>query len=165
MTATPMPPAAEPGEYKFAITPLLGYRTGGDFENDDSGAELSLDDAAAVGFILNAPAEAIGNDAYTEWELYFSRQSAGIDDDFTFRCKFDGISHKVDQDLSQASRVPHHSVRCHRRDTIGQFKALGMRLGGNGGQGVAYAVTEAEVGIDELKLAGLHFREVEEGID
>jgi hypothetical protein len=73
-------PAAEPGEYKFAITPLLGYRTGGDFENDDSGAELSLDDAAAVGFILNAPAEALGEDAYTEWELYFSRQSAGIED-------------------------------------------------------------------------------------
>ena len=76
--AAPLP-AAEPGEYKFAITPLLGYRTGGDFENDDSGAEVSLDDAAAVGFILNAPAETI-DDAYTEWELYFSRQSAGIED-------------------------------------------------------------------------------------
>ena len=76
--AAPLP-AAEPGEYKFAITPLLGYRTGGDFENDDSGAEVSLDDAAAVGFILNAPAETL-DDAYTEWELYFSRQSAGIED-------------------------------------------------------------------------------------
>ena len=71
--------AAEPGEYRFAITPLLGYRMGGDFENDDTGADVSLDDAASVGFIINAPAEAIGDDSYTEWELYFSRQSAGID--------------------------------------------------------------------------------------
>lgn len=72
--------AAEPGEYRFALTPLLGYRMGGDFENEDTGAKVSLDDAAAVGFILNAPAEAVGDDAYTEWELYFSRQSAGIDE-------------------------------------------------------------------------------------
>ncbi len=72
--------AAEAGEYRFAITPLLGYRMGGDFESDDTDAEVSLDDDAAVGFILNAPAEALGEDAYTEWELYFSRQSAGIED-------------------------------------------------------------------------------------
>lgn len=72
--------AAEPGEYRFSVTPLLGYRMGGDFESDDSDAEVSLDDDAAVGFILNAPAEAVGEDAYTEWELYFSRQSAGIED-------------------------------------------------------------------------------------
>lgn len=71
---------AEPGEYRFAVTPLLGYRMGGGFENKDTGADVSLDDAAAVGFIINAPAEAIGDDAYTEWELYFSRQSAGIQD-------------------------------------------------------------------------------------
>jgi opacity protein-like surface antigen len=72
--------AAEPGEYRFAVTPLLGYRMGGDFESDDTDVEVSLDDDAALGFIINAPAEAIGDDAYTEWELYFSRQSAGIKD-------------------------------------------------------------------------------------
>lgn len=71
--------AAEPGEYRLSVTPLLGYRMGGDFENEDTGADVSLDDAAAVGFIINAPAEAIGGDSYTEWELYFSRQSTGID--------------------------------------------------------------------------------------
>ena len=71
--------AAETGEYRFSLTPLLGYRMGGDFENNDTGAKVSLDDAASVGFIINAPAEAIGDDSYTEWELYFSRQSAGID--------------------------------------------------------------------------------------
>lgn len=71
--------AAEPGEYRFSLTPLLGYRMGGDFENNDTGAKISLDDAASVGFIINAPAEVIGDDSYTEWELYFSRQSAGID--------------------------------------------------------------------------------------
>lgn len=71
--------AAEPGDYRFSVTPLLGYRMGGDFESDDTDAEVSLDDDVAVGFILNAPAEAIGDDAYTEWELYFSRQSAGIE--------------------------------------------------------------------------------------
>ncbi|MCL4792049.1 MAG: outer membrane beta-barrel protein [Gammaproteobacteria bacterium] len=81
LLAAPAPaPAAEPGEYRFSVTPLLGYRMGGNFESDDTDAEVSLDDGAAFGFILNAPAEAIGDDAYTEWELYFSRQSAGIDD-------------------------------------------------------------------------------------
>ncbi|MBM4220876.1 MAG: hypothetical protein FJ170_02895, partial [Gammaproteobacteria bacterium] len=82
MLATPAQAvqAAEPGEYRFSVTPLLGYRMGGDFESDDSDAEVSLDDDAAAGFILNAPAEAVGEDAYTEWELYFSHQSTGIED-------------------------------------------------------------------------------------
>ncbi len=81
IVAAPAPaPAAEPGEYRFSVTPLLGYRMGGDFESDDTDAEVSLDDDVSFGFIINAPAEAIGGDAYTEWELYFSRQSAGIED-------------------------------------------------------------------------------------
>ncbi len=86
--------AAEPGEYRFSVTPLLGYRMGGDFENEETGAKVSLNDAAAVGFILNAPAEAVGDDAYTEWELYFSRQSAGIDKAPT------GVDPSLDIDIS-----------------------------------------------------------------
>ena len=70
--------AADPGQYRIAVTPFIGYRTSGDFENQDSGAKVSLDDSSALGLIINAPAESVRDDAYTEWELYFSRQSAGI---------------------------------------------------------------------------------------
>ena len=39
--------------------------------------DVNLDDAASFGLIINAPAESYTT--YTEWELYYSRQSAGID--------------------------------------------------------------------------------------
>ncbi len=72
--------AGEAGDYRFAVTPFVGYRLGGDFEADDpSEAEVSLNDAASFGLVINVPAESIAGDAYTEWEVYVSRQSAGVD--------------------------------------------------------------------------------------
>jgi opacity protein-like surface antigen len=85
VSGTPTPAvAADAGEYRFAITPVIGYRMGGDFdsetsEGEDSGEEVSLDDDSMLGVILNAPYDGADGDAYTEWEFYYSRQSAGID--------------------------------------------------------------------------------------
>lgn len=82
--ATPHATAAEAGEYRIAVTPILGYRMGGDFDGEDedgedTGEEVELDDDSMVGFILNAPFDTLDGDAYTEWEFYYARQSAGID--------------------------------------------------------------------------------------
>jgi opacity protein-like surface antigen len=75
----PVARAAEAGEYRLAVTPLIGYRMGGDFEAEDSEDEVELDDDGMVALAFNVPYQSVDGEAYTEWELYLSRQSAGID--------------------------------------------------------------------------------------
>ena len=65
---------AEVAPYHVSLTPFAGYQIGGEFKDDDTGDKISLDDAPSFGLIIDVPA-----DDTTEWELYFSRQSAGID--------------------------------------------------------------------------------------
>jgi opacity protein-like surface antigen len=64
---------AQVPEYRFSVTPFVGYQMGGQFEDDDGGNEVDLNDASSFGLILNAPA-----DDHTEWEIFYSRQSAGL---------------------------------------------------------------------------------------
>ena len=65
---------AQVPEYRFSVTPFLGYQMGGSFDDEEGENEVDLDDASSFGLILNAPA-----DNHTEWELFYSRQSAGLD--------------------------------------------------------------------------------------
>jgi opacity protein-like surface antigen len=67
--------AAEVTPYRFSLTPHAGYVLGGQFEDDDTGDEVDLDEAAGLGLILNAPF-----DDRTEWEVFYSRQETDIDD-------------------------------------------------------------------------------------
>lgn len=69
----------EAGQYRVAVTPVLGYRMGGSFDDDGSEDEVELDDDSMVGLIINVPYRGVTADDYTEWELYVSRQSTGID--------------------------------------------------------------------------------------
>lgn len=69
----------EAGEYRVAVTPIPGYRMGGSFDDEDSEDEVELDDDSMVGLIINAPYRSVTSDDYTEWELYLSRQTAGLD--------------------------------------------------------------------------------------
>ena len=83
-TAAPAVDAREAYQYRFSVTPVVGYRMGGslDGENDageDTGEEISLDDDSTLGLIINAPFQNLGG-AYTEWEFSFSRQSVGLDE-------------------------------------------------------------------------------------
>ena len=39
----------------FELTPMVGYRIGGEFELEETGDELNLDDAAIYGFIFGFP--------------------------------------------------------------------------------------------------------------
>lgn len=68
------PARAEVANYSVSVTPFIGYRVGGQFADSDTGDEVELGDAGSFGLIINAPA-----DYTTEWELFYSRQSAGID--------------------------------------------------------------------------------------
>jgi opacity protein-like surface antigen len=69
----------EAGEYLVAVTPLVGYRMGGSIDDEETSAEATLDDASAFGLAINVPFEGVGDDSYTEWELYVSRQEPGLD--------------------------------------------------------------------------------------
>jgi hypothetical protein len=72
--ASAAPAMAEVADYRVSVTPLIGYRMGGQFDGEDgTDDEVELNDASTFGLILNAPA-----DANTEWELFYSRQSAGV---------------------------------------------------------------------------------------
>lgn len=70
---------ADAGEYRVAVTPVFGYRMGGEFSDEETDDEVELDDDSMFGVILNVPYQSVGGDAYTEWEFYYSRQSVGVD--------------------------------------------------------------------------------------
>jgi len=61
-------------QYRFEVTPFAGYRVGGTFEDETTGAELDLDDNGSFGLILN-----MQEAANTEWELGYSHQSTEVD--------------------------------------------------------------------------------------
>jgi opacity protein-like surface antigen len=61
------------------VTPVVGYRMGGEISDDETDDEVELDDDSMFGVIVNLPYQSVGGDAYTEWEFYYSRQSVGVD--------------------------------------------------------------------------------------
>jgi len=65
--------AAEAG-HRFQLTPFVGYRFGGTFEDQETGVDYDLEDSPSLGLILNFPSK--GN---TEWEIYYSKQSTEVD--------------------------------------------------------------------------------------
>ena len=52
MLATPTV-YAQQDEFKFELTPFVGFATGGDFEDSTTTASLELDDSSIFGLILN----------------------------------------------------------------------------------------------------------------
>ena len=64
--AQAQPPS--PGS-RFEITPMIGYRGGGDFEDAVTGETLDLDEGESFGLILN-----IEHGANTQWEFLVSHQ-------------------------------------------------------------------------------------------
>jgi opacity protein-like surface antigen len=60
---------------QFGISPLFGYRWGGEIQDADTGAEYSFKDAPAYGLILDyAPMDYFGR-----FELLWSRQDTSVD--------------------------------------------------------------------------------------
>ena len=61
-------------EFRFQLTPFVGYRFGGTFEDKESDAEFDLNENPSYGLIANFPSR--GN---IEWEIYYSKQSTEVD--------------------------------------------------------------------------------------
>ena len=60
--------------HKFEITPFIGYRTGGQFEEKDGGAEFELLESESLGFLFNVAANANG-----QYEFLYAQQSTEVD--------------------------------------------------------------------------------------
>jgi len=60
--------------YKFEITPFIGYRMGGLFEETDGDAEFTLTDSESLGFLFNVAANPNG-----QYEFLYAQQSTEID--------------------------------------------------------------------------------------
>lgn len=61
--------AASIEQQRIELTPLLGFVTGGTFEDEITSQELELDDSDAIGIQLNVRA-----DNQTTWEIQYARQ-------------------------------------------------------------------------------------------
>ncbi|MBI5461136.1 MAG: outer membrane beta-barrel protein [Gammaproteobacteria bacterium] len=55
------------------LTPMIGYRSGGSFEDRDTGDTLDLDEGGNQGLIFN-----LDHDADTQWEILYSRQDSEL---------------------------------------------------------------------------------------
>ncbi|MBU1192602.1 MAG: outer membrane beta-barrel protein [Gammaproteobacteria bacterium] len=64
---------AEPMNTGMEITPLIGYRSGGNFTDPNSGEDLDLDEGGSYGLLLN-----IDHDANTQWEFLYSHQDSEL---------------------------------------------------------------------------------------
>ena len=60
--------------YKFEITPFIGYRTGGQFEEINGDAEFKLNESESLGFLFNVAANTKG-----QYEFLYARQSTEVD--------------------------------------------------------------------------------------
>jgi hypothetical protein len=65
--------AAEQGP-RFELTPFVGYRVGGSFEDKNTGESLDLDENASYGLIFN-----IVEKAHTQYEFSWSHQDTSVD--------------------------------------------------------------------------------------
>lgn len=68
------PAAAEDRAFRFELTPFLGYRLGGTFNDQDGERELALEDSAAMGLMLSGRVR-----DNTQWEVLLGRQATKVD--------------------------------------------------------------------------------------
>jgi hypothetical protein len=64
---------AEGPAAKFEVTPYFAYRIGGEFEQQDAGADLELRESSAHGVLLDIRAQ-----ANTQWEFLYAQQSTEL---------------------------------------------------------------------------------------
>ena len=55
------------------LSPFVGYRFGGSFEDKETEEDYDVDNSSSYGLIVNFPAQ-----DYTEWEIYYSKQQTEI---------------------------------------------------------------------------------------
>jgi hypothetical protein len=72
--SAPQEVRADRSGYRFELTPMLGYRFGGEFEEAEGEITIDLDDASSFGLLLNGRDE-----RNTQWEVYYSKQATTAD--------------------------------------------------------------------------------------
>ncbi|MBI5040218.1 MAG: outer membrane beta-barrel protein [Gammaproteobacteria bacterium] len=65
--------AAQNTEHGIEITPMVGYRSGGSFEDPATQETLDLDEGPSSGLVIN-----IDHDANTQWEFVYSHQETEL---------------------------------------------------------------------------------------
>jgi Outer membrane protein beta-barrel domain len=60
--------------FRFELTPFIGYRVGGSFEDEDTGESVDLDESGSYGLIFN-----IVEKANTQYEFSWSHQGTSVD--------------------------------------------------------------------------------------
>ena len=70
--SAPLQAAEAPGG-SFQMTPLIGYRSGGSFQDETSGTDLDLDSGGSYGLAVT-----IDHDADTQWEFLYSHQDSEL---------------------------------------------------------------------------------------
>jgi hypothetical protein len=60
--------------FRFELTPFVGYRVGGSFEDKDTGESVDLKENASYGLIFN-----IAEKAHTQYEFSWSHQDTSVD--------------------------------------------------------------------------------------
>ena len=78
--AAPATGFAQSSPGRFEVTPYVGYRFGGTFEDEQLASTAELADDASAGLIMN-----LRESGNTQWELVYARQSTTADvSDFSF---------------------------------------------------------------------------------
>src|SRR5215471_4225814 len=91
--------------------------------------------------------------------------SLNVQHHFAFVSELDGITHKVDDDLSQSNRVAEDAIRQIGLNVAAQFQFFLMSARGKQAYCVLEGVAEIEVSLVEFELPCLDLREIKQIID
>ncbi len=72
--------AAEGRDPRFELTPYLGYRIGGEFEQQNGSAKYEIDEGNSAGLIFNV----VAHDVNTQWQVLYGQQSTSLKTPLTF---------------------------------------------------------------------------------
>jgi hypothetical protein len=72
--------AADGRDPRFELTPYLGYRIGGEFEQQNGSTKYELDEGNSAGLIFNI----VARDVNTQWQLLYGQQSTNLKTPLTF---------------------------------------------------------------------------------
>src|SRR5215470_11208810 len=91
--------------------------------------------------------------------------SLNVQHHFALVSELDGITHKVDDDLSQTNRVAEDAIRQIGLNVAAQLQLFLMSARGKQAYSVLEGVAEIEVSLVEFELPCLDLREIEQVID
>ena len=74
------PAGAEDRDPRFELTPYLGYRIGGEFEQQNGSQKYELDEGNSAGLIFNV----VARDVNTQWQVLYGQQGTSLKTPLTF---------------------------------------------------------------------------------